>query len=175
MEVQAKISMLVRPSTSSDFAAIAAVYAASYAHFCPASYPKEILLEALPLISTPQPKLIEDAGFRVVENDKGEVVAAGGWTAGIPGASSKCHIRHLACRPDESGKGVGRLLVETLKKDAAQHGFSEMEAFSTKNAAPFYEKLGFTVIDPDFVVDLKKGTGRSLPFSTVWMRASLTS
>lgn len=165
--------MIIRPSRGlDDFVAVAAVYAASYAHFCPAFYPDDTLQNALPIISEPQQKLLEDPGFRVVEDDTGNIVAAGGWTANIPGTDefkSRCHVRHLACHPDFSGKGFGRRLLTALMADAANQGYKEMDAYATLNSAAFYQKLGFEKLQSK-VVSLRPA---NVQFETVWMRAQL--
>lgn len=165
--------MIIRPSRNlDDFVAVAAVYTASYAHFCPASYPDDILKKALPIISLPQQKLLEDPRFRVVEDDSGNIVAAGGWTANIPGTDefkSRCHVRHLACHPDSSGKGYGRRLLKALMADAANQGYKEMDAYATLNSVAFYQKLGFEKLESKVVSLLPA----NVLFETVWMRAPL--
>ncbi|KAJ8611878.1 hypothetical protein CTAYLR_005802 [Chrysophaeum taylorii] len=155
-----------------DLGAVTAVYFASYAHFCPAAYPQEVVATAVPIISQAQPALLEDPGFRVVEDESGRVIAAGGWTAATPGTGEveegRCHVRHVACHPEASRRGVGRLLLEALKRDAVSRGFREMDCYSTLNAVPFYEKMGFVVIEARTIPITP-----NLDFEAVWMRAIL--
>lgn len=166
--------MLIRPSCADDFAAVAAVYAASYAHFLPSHYAADVVAAAVPIISEPQMDLLLHPNFRVIEDETG-VVAAGGWTPTMPHDGvhqEQCHIRHVACHPRAAGRGYGRALVEVLLADANKQGFEEMDAFSTLNAVPFYEKMGFTVIDDTKTVEL--GADK-VKFRCAWMRARTSS
>ena len=166
------MTLELRPSLPSDFDQVLDLYTQSYGFFCPVSYPEEVLRLALPIISQPQSDLLAHPNFRVCDDQSG-IIAAGGWTAEMPGtgavASGLCHIRHVAVLPGMEGRGIGRRLVESLEADALAKGFEVMEAFSTLNAVRFYQALGFERLK---TVTVHLGTDK-IAFEALHMRASL--
>jgi len=76
----------------------------------------------------------------VVAEDDGEIVGCGALSELGPGLGE---IRSLAVREDQAGKGIGGHIVEHLKGEAAERGFSEVLALTRR--VRFFEELGFSV------------------------------
>ena len=86
--------------------------------------------------------------FTVAEDD-GEIVGCGAlMSLGGPGLGE---IRSLAVRPDRTGQGIGRRIVEALVAQAPKRGFADLLAL-TKRVA-FFESLGFTVTRRELFLD----------------------
>ncbi|ACM92739.1 amino-acid acetyltransferase [Nautilia profundicola AmH] len=62
-------------------------------------------------------------------------------------------IRSLAVDKDFQGKGLGKLLVDTLLKEAKELGLKEVLVLTYKRE--FFEKLGFIEIDKEAIPDKK--------------------
>lgn len=76
----------------------------------------------------------------VVAEEAGEIVGGGALTELGPGLGE---IRSLAVREDQAGKGIGGRIVDHLKTQAADRGFSEVLALTRR--VRFFEELGFAV------------------------------
>ncbi|MBG0789618.1 MAG: GNAT family N-acetyltransferase [Desulfovibrionaceae bacterium] len=50
--------------------------------------------------------------------------------------------------PDQSGRGVGSLILSHLEETARQHDVMELTVFATLNARGFYEGKGYNAIRP---------------------------
>lgn len=55
------------------------------------------------------------------------------------------HALILDCiiHPDEQGKGIGKEVMNKLVSKSKKHKIRDIQLFSAKNKAGFYEKLGF--------------------------------
>ena len=55
------------------------------------------------------------------------------------------HALILDCiiHPDFQGKGIGKTIMNKLIKKCKEHKIRDIQLFSAKNKAEFYEKLGF--------------------------------
>jgi amino-acid N-acetyltransferase len=62
-------------------------------------------------------------------------------------------IRSLGVNKEFQGKGIGRLLVETLLKEAKELGLKEVLVLTYKKE--FFEKLGFIEIQKEAIPDKK--------------------
>ncbi len=54
-----------------------------------------------------------------------------------------CRFSHLAVRDSYQGKGIGKLLVDTIERIAKEKGMKCIGTFTRLTAVPFYEKLGY--------------------------------
>jgi amino-acid N-acetyltransferase len=78
--------------------------------------------------------------FVVAVSQQGEIVGCGALTELGPGLGE---VRSLAVREDQTGRGVGRLLVDWLFQSATERGFRQVLALTRR--VSFFESLGFTV------------------------------
>lgn len=72
---------------------------------------------------------------------------------------------HLAVDDNHQGRGIGKLLVDTVEEKARQMGYKIIGTSTRLTATGFYEKLGYRVIGVDFLM-----IGR---MQTVWMEKNL--
>jgi amino-acid N-acetyltransferase len=94
--------------------------------------------------------------FEMAENIRDFVVCETGQEDPEPGKLVGCgalhfytptsaEVRSLAVQPDRKAEGLGRLIVETLEKEAIEHGLATMFAFTY--VPGFFTKLGFDQVD----------------------------
>ena len=66
--------------------------------------------------------------------------------------ASTCEMKRLYLRPKFRGKGLGRLLAQTIIKEAREIGYDRMRLDTVepvmKDAVGMYRKLGFREIAP---------------------------
>ena len=98
--------------------------------------------------------------FTVYE-ERGEVVACG---ALMPlGDNGLGEIRSLAVRETHAGKGIGRLLVEDLMREAPSRGFTEVIALTRRIS--FFEALGFQKTQRELYLDKIQVDCRTCPLN----------
>lgn len=92
--------------------------------------------------------------FEMAENIRDFVVAVpdGGSTNELLGCGAlhiytptSAEVRSLAVHPQRKAGGLGRLIVEALEAEAAEHGLSTLFAFTY--VPGFFEKLGYHQVD----------------------------
>lgn len=52
--------------------------------------------------------------------------------------------------PDCRGAGIGKLLMQSIEKYAADQGISTIKLNAQAHAIPFYEKIGYKVVSDEF-------------------------
>jgi amino-acid N-acetyltransferase len=113
-----------------------------------------------------------DLGFWVVRDGERVVGAIG----------LECHdtvglLRSLVLAPEYRKRGLGLALVAALERYARSAGV-EVLVLLTQTAAPFFDRLGYSVVDRAYVPDEVKASAefRSLcPASAICMTKSLVS
>lgn len=164
-------TMTIRPAMPGDDAAVTRLLARSYGTLLKPDYDAELLARVLPIIGRARPQLLRCPTYFVAE-EAGQIMAAGGWSEAAPGggdAAGVGHVRHVACDPDQVGRGIaGRLMREVLATAGAQ-GVRLLCCLSTRTAAPFYARFGF---EGAAEVDVRLAPGLFLP--SVEMRCRLT-
>ncbi|MCY0094070.1 GNAT family N-acetyltransferase [Hoeflea ulvae] len=155
-------ALKVRLATAADEMDVTAVLTASYTRLWQGHYAASDLEILLPLVTRAQPQLLSSGRFFVALAD-GELAGCGGWSLAAPGTSGRVtpgcgHVRHFAVHPDHLRKGVGRALYTACLSQARDQGCSRMEAWSSLQAVPFYERLGFRVIE-HFTIDFPGDVG----------------
>jgi GNAT superfamily N-acetyltransferase len=65
---------------------------------------------------------------------------------GVPGDAAVMYLHDLALHPDARGGGWGRPVVERLAAEAKAAGWPALALVAVNDAAPFWERLGFTVV-----------------------------
>ncbi len=132
---------------------------ASTAAIFPASYDARQTASALRYIAQPDPMLLEDGTYFVLEVGD-ELVGCGGWsrrgrTYMGSGASSDddrlldpeteaAHVRAMFVRPDWTRRGLGRRILEECEAAAYRAGFQRLELVATLPGIPLYRAFGFT-------------------------------
>jgi GNAT superfamily N-acetyltransferase len=59
-------------------------------------------------------------------------------------------LRQMAVLNDLQGKGIGRALMNFAENLARDRGYKTMSMHARKNAAGFYEKMGYKVVGNEF-------------------------
>lgn len=136
----------VRTARPEDADAVSALLAASYGRLLEAAYDRDLLAEALPLMTEANPALLAAPTYYLAL-DGAAAVGCGGWTADRPGDGGiepgLGHLRHFAVHPDRTGEGIGRALFARCLASARAAGVRRFEVLATLNAREFYGALGF--------------------------------
>lgn len=168
-----RIDWKIRPATPSDAAAVQELLQTSYSQLLAADYEADLLATALPLICQANPELLTCGTWYVVFHPTShQLVGCGGWTGYSPMAQRQNtakedaraettdtvkqneppHLRHFACHPQWTRRGVASLIWKRTLQDmtAAYRGEipDKLEVFSTLSAVPFYASLGFCQTRP---------------------------
>lgn len=75
---------------------------------------------------------------------EGELLGTAGWTVADDTGTS-VRLRSIFVRPLFTGIGLGRRLVHGVEEEARNAGFHAFSVRATLNAAPFFERLGYSV------------------------------
>ena len=163
--------MLIRIATGADVTAIDGLLARAYPRLLKQDYAPSILVTAIPLIARAQPGLVTCGTYFVAEED-GQICAAGGWTAAIPGQGGtmpgRANVRHVVTDDRRTRCGIGTALLRHVMDSARVSGMTWMHCTSTRTAEPFYTALGFTRIG-EVTVPLSPG----IAFPAIDMRRDL--
>jgi amino-acid N-acetyltransferase len=100
---------------------------------------------------------IEDFTLAVAGN---EIVGCGALSALGPGLGE---VRSLAVRQDQTGRGVGRLIVERLLREAAERGFGEVLALTRR--VSFFAGIGFVITRRERFLDKLAADCAACPFN----------
>jgi GNAT superfamily N-acetyltransferase len=107
--------------------------------------PPDVFTEATPLAT------LESALARghlwVALAPTGECVGS----ARVARSGERLHLEQLDVVPDHGGRGLGRALVGAIERWASECGVLELTLTTYRDVpwnAPFYMRLGFTVIEP---------------------------
>lgn len=90
--------------------------------------------------------LVEDASIVLVAGPIGEVTAC----AALEVDRSDGLLRSVAVAEAERSSGIGTLLVRAIENEGRKLGIRRLFLLTT-TAAPFFEKLGYQVMDRDAV------------------------
>lgn len=136
----------LRVSTIGDEPVVADIVQRSYSELMASAYDPDVWRVAHTAITRSNPALLNSGRYFIV-SDNGQPAGCGGWSEKTPGSGAviagMAHIRHFAVAPEAAGKGVGKRLFTRCRDDAAAAGFRRFQVYSSLNAVPFYEKLGF--------------------------------
>jgi len=59
----------------------------------------------------------------------------------------RCIIGHAVVKEGWRRKGLGKIMIDSVMKDVESRGVDFFEVYSVIDAVPFYEKLGFKIIE----------------------------
>jgi amino-acid N-acetyltransferase len=97
----------------------------------------------------------------IVAVEGGEVVGCGALTALSPGVGE---VRTLAVREDQSGRGIGRAVVQRLLEIAGEREFAEVLALTRR--VSFFSGLGFEVTKRERFEEKLAADCQACPFNS---------
>ena len=124
----------IRRAEPSDAAVLTAIAHAAKRHW---NYPEAWLRLWKDELSV-DPRWLATHDAWLAEGEAGVL----GWCA-ISREGDACSLEHCWVRPEATGQGVGRLLVEQARTSAAEQHAAKLSVVSDPNAERFYRKLGF--------------------------------
>ncbi|GAB4371989.1 MAG: GNAT family N-acetyltransferase [Kiloniellaceae bacterium] len=114
-------------------------------------------LEAFICHGTYDPAMIDDGTYFILEQ-KGRVIASGGWSRRLPQSASpgagmddhgfslspsSAKIRSIFVHPKYARRGLGSLVVRHAEAEAVAAGYRLLELWATLTGVPLYRKLGY--------------------------------
>jgi len=109
--------------------------------------------------------------FVIAEDEIGSYVGV----AGLETYGNNGLLRSVAVSKDSRGKGLGRVLVNTVLTDAKARGLSKVYLL-TNDASDYFERLGFQIVDRadvDTAVKTSVEFTEACPESAVVMRKTV--
>ncbi|WP_123040602.1 GNAT family N-acetyltransferase [Cohnella candidum] len=91
-----------------------------------------------------------DACRHFIAEADGRTVGASRWKEYEPGTAK---LQRIAVLKSYRGTGVGRLLVQTMEKDAAAQGYRKAVLDAQVSAEEFYKKLGYVTESTETFLD----------------------
>ncbi|HEY1038188.1 MAG TPA: GNAT family N-acetyltransferase [Bacteroidia bacterium] len=61
-------------------------------------------------------------------------------------------IRYMGVRPDMQGKGLGKIIISFLEKEAVNLGVNEIILHSRENAVEFYKSCGYELVEKSYLM-----------------------
>src|SRR6516225_1308959 len=139
------VSILIRPATREDAAAMAAVEVAAAQRF------REIgmthIAEAEPTDADAVLVRIDDGRAYVAVDPQGTCV---GFAFYRLLDAQRLYLEELDVAPSHAGQRIGARLIEQVAARAAQEGIAEVVLSTFRAApwnAPYYARLGFSIVD----------------------------
>ncbi len=133
----------LRPIAAADLDAVRDLQARSFAALGGgANTPDQIQAHVDEIMSPAYRDELLDNHLIVAEDETGRLIGSAGWCT-MPDRPQTARIRKVFVDPDHAGKGLGRLLVGAAEADALANGFRDFACRANRNAAPFYERLGY--------------------------------
>lgn len=150
---------LVRAARVEDVPAIEQLITRSVRELSIGFYDEAQIESALRYVFGVDTRLVDDGTYHVIEAE-GVLAAAGGWSRrrtlfggdrwkhgaddALDPSCEPARIRAFFVHPAWSRRGLGRLLFETCRREAAEAGFRRLELMATLPGEPLYRALGFT-------------------------------
>jgi GNAT superfamily N-acetyltransferase len=163
----------LRVASPDDAAALEPLMQASTAAIFPAFYDAAQTASAVRYVAIPDPALLADGTYYVLEAG-GEPVACGGWSRrgrpymGSPDAegddrmldpaTEAAHVRAMFVRADWTRRGLGRRIIERCERDAGAQGFRRLDLVATLPGVLLYRACGFEPTAELEDVELVDGT-----------------
>lgn len=91
----------------------------------------------------------EDSSYHVMVKDEERIVGIARLQGIEPGLAQ---IRYMAVDDDYQGKGIGRMIMQHLEDYARKTNIDEIFLHARENAVPFYEKLGYRLMEKSYVL-----------------------
>jgi GNAT superfamily N-acetyltransferase len=148
----------LRVATPADAPALLALMQASTEAIFPAFYEAAQTASAVRYVAVPDPQLLEDGTYYILEAG-GQAVGCGGWSRrgrpymGSPDAAGDdrlldpateaAHVRAMFVRADWTRQGLGRRIIEACERDAGRQGFRRLDLVATLPGVLLYRACGF--------------------------------
>ncbi len=163
---------LLRLAGPPDIPRLEALMVRSVRHLSQGFYNEEQTQAAAQYVTVPDPEIISDGTYYVVEQE-GKIVGCGGWsrrkklftgsadqetlTEWLDPRTEPARVRAMFVDPDLARGGIGKLIYHTCEQGAMQEGFKQLELMATLPGVPFYRKVGFADVET-VAVELPDGT-----------------
>lgn len=138
-------SILIRPATREDAAAMAAVEVAAAQRFREIGMTR--IAEAEPTDTTAVLARIDDGRAYVAVDPQGTCV---GFAFYRLLDAQRLYLEELDVAPSHAGQRIGARLIEQVTARAAQEGITEIVLSTFRDPpwnAPYYGRLGFSIVD----------------------------
>ncbi len=161
-------NLQIRKATIQDRDEIESVMKRSMESLGQGHYTTEQVQSSIQYVCVPDEQLIADGTYYVVENERGVMLACGGWSFRnklYSGPSIKSHeddridpkkdnarIRAMFVLPNISSKGLGTLILKTSEEAAKAYGFSQAALGATQSGVAFYKAKGWTTLKEDIAM-----------------------
>jgi GNAT superfamily N-acetyltransferase len=148
-----------RLAAASDIEQIRALMRASVLEIFPRFYDPEQVASSALYIASLDVKLVEDGTYFVHEDERGEIVACGGWSrraklyAGAGEASDDdrlldprtepARVRAMFVRSDWTRRGLGRAILDACERAARAEHFTRLALMATLPGEQLYRAFGF--------------------------------
>lgn len=124
----------------------------------PSFYTAQEAEAAARYLTVPDPSIIGDGTYFVVEND-GRLVGCGGWSKRrklftgsldqedlsgefLDSSVDAAKVRAMFVHPEFTRQGIGEMIFQTCEQSAIEAGFSKIELMATLPGVPFYRRMG---------------------------------
>ncbi len=157
--------MRVRPITESDLDAVAAIIVRNWDEILP-RYHSSRVVSKFRNHASPESLRAQMVWKRIFVVETDERVVATGALADFGSPDNPRHsVSNLFVDPGLHGQGIGTRLIQHLFEVAFAQGIDFLHVPSTRNAVPFYRKVGFVedVEQPDLEDEITWMTRRMLP------------
>jgi GNAT superfamily N-acetyltransferase len=163
----------IRLATVADHDAVERVMKASARDLGAAFYDARQNASFVEHVAVVDAQLVEDGTYYVVESDRGEIAACGGWSrrdklfTGNDGAAGGsrllvppgevARVRAMFVAPSWARRGLGKMILSACEEAARKAGFVRIELMATLPGVPLYRANGYVgdetidVILPDRV------------------------
>lgn len=89
----------------------------------------------------PEDSPLDEEKVRFVAEEDGEIIGFSDYN------KETNELSGLYLKPDYTGEGIGKTLLERAEKDARENGLSRLWCKSSKTAKNFYQKHGYEIIE----------------------------
>lgn len=154
--------IMLRKATHADQYDIRRVMEASLASIGSRYYDPHQVASALRSVARPDPQIIADGSYFVIEQD-GRIVACGGWSrrgrlyagsareAGeerlLDPAVDAARVRAMFVDPRYARRGLGRVILDACESEARQAGFRRAELMALLSGEQLYAACGYEVVE----------------------------
>lgn len=133
--------MKVRRASPDEAQALWRIRNQAIRHGCKSSYDEKIIAAWTPeRMPAGYSKAVAENPFFVVDCPSGKPASTGFLDL------SSGSVEAIFTLPSFAGQGMAGIIMEAIKKEARERGFTKLTLSSTPNAATFYEKHGFILV-----------------------------